>query len=301
MQAALPGSEQGARYGRCKLTLEDGLFIKSHILPEALTRHDVRGEAIFQIGTSRRPTRRRTSWYDKQLVTLSGERILTSYDTWAIRQLRLHKLVWSGWGRQTLGGSVDGVDATGFGVRVIDGGDWQRLRLFFLSLLWRAAASDLPEFQEVRLPPEDLEQLRLMLVEANPEPADFYPIGLTQLSTRGPSHNVAPLAQDMVLPFNEGSGPATTPIFRFYLQGLIAHFHRPTGAPSPYSEGMCVGTEDRLLVLARPYDGSWEEENLNLNFAEAWAAWPQIRPHLNGVFDPNTPYPGTRDASEQTE
>lgn len=118
MQAALPGSEQGARYGRCKLTLEDGLFIKSHILPDALTRHDVRGEAIFQIGNSRRPTRRRTSWYDRQLVTLSGERILTSYDTWAIRQLRLHKLVWSGWGRQTLGGSVDGVDATGFGVRV---------------------------------------------------------------------------------------------------------------------------------------------------------------------------------------
>lgn len=273
-----------ARRGLCRLTGLEGQFVRSHILPEALTRHDTKGEAIYQIGGTRRPSRRRTSWYDPNLVVLTGERILTEYDTWGIRRLRAHGLVWGGWQGSTLAEQVAEIGADGFGIRLIPDDDWLRLRLFFLSLLWRAAASDMPEFSEIELSEYELERLRRMVLDRDPSPLDFYPIALTQLSTRGPSHNITPLAQEMLVPI--GYDIIAAPIFRFYLQGLIIHFHRPSDRPSPYATGLGVGTDDRLLVMARPYNGSWQEENLTLNFAEAYEAWPQIRPKLEGLFVP---------------
>lgn len=40
-------------------------------------------------------------------------------------------------------------DSGGWGIRKIEGIDGSRLRLFFISLLWRAAVSEMVEFREV--------------------------------------------------------------------------------------------------------------------------------------------------------
>ena len=67
--------------------------------------------------------------------------------------------------------------------------------MFFLTLLWRAAATTLPEFSEVVLPDKDLEQLRQMICMSIVEPISFYPAYLIQLSIIGIAHNHAVIAQ----------------------------------------------------------------------------------------------------------
>ena len=157
--------------------------MQSHLLPKALTSAEGLGPGLIEMGNGR-TGRRSSSWYDPRLVTEAGERILAEYDNWAIQALRAQQLVWSGWGpMQELSGHTP--FGPRIGVRKLTGVDWKKLRLFFLSLLWRAGATDRVEFREVTLPEPELEQLRLMLIHSNPYPLDFYPISLTQFSTIG--------------------------------------------------------------------------------------------------------------------
>lgn len=51
--------------------------------------------------------------------------------------------------------------------------DAARLRLFFLSLLWRAAASTRGEFAAITLPPDDLEHLRRIVLGVEVPAPDF--------------------------------------------------------------------------------------------------------------------------------
>ena len=50
-----------------------------------------------------------------------------------------------------------GSEAEGFGLREVQCTNPSELRLFFLSLLWRAVATSRPEFSDVNLAPGELE------------------------------------------------------------------------------------------------------------------------------------------------
>jgi hypothetical protein len=266
--------------GVCKLTGASGRFVDAHLIPKALTRPAERGLPFVQSGQGgQRPVRRWSSWSDKGLVTQVGEDILTALDTWAIPQLRKHQLVWSGWGpMQSLAAGHEKIPGTSWGVRTISGIDPTRLRLFFLSLLWRAAATDRPEFAEIVLPLEDQERLRQMLVEGSAGPIDFYPAHLIQLSTMGTVHNLAPLRGEKVLPATESLQPKAIPIFRFYFDGLIAHIHVHSSDDGDTQElgPMVVGADDELIVSTVTYEHSFERENLGFLMEEAHRDWPEV-------------------------
>ena len=62
-----------------------------------------------------------------------------------------------------------------FGVRKVSCKDPAMLRLFFLSLLWGAAATNRPEFREIHVDKDHLDRLRRMVHDGDPVPLDFYP------------------------------------------------------------------------------------------------------------------------------
>lgn len=82
--------------GICKLTGDEGKFVKAHIIPKALTKLSRTGEVYLQAGGGGFITRRRDSWYDMRILTQRGEDVITEYDTQGIEFLRKHSLVWSG-------------------------------------------------------------------------------------------------------------------------------------------------------------------------------------------------------------
>jgi hypothetical protein len=144
--------------GICKLTHRSGVFVDSHLIPMALTKPKQKGIPFVQYRNGEHPRKRWSSWYDPQLVTQAGETILGAMDTWAVAELRKHKLVWSSWGdSDTLGALHKSIGDSPWGIRKLEGINQGRLRLFFLTLLWRAAATTLPEFSEVDIPSEDLQ------------------------------------------------------------------------------------------------------------------------------------------------
>ncbi len=247
------------RHGFCKLTGKPGAFVKSHLIPEALSRPSQRGAPLIQLGAGQRPSQRWSSWYDAALVTRAGEDVLSDLDTWAIATLREHRLVWSGWGDEDDLGDLNDHIYGDLGIREVEL-DTMRLRLFFLSLLWRAAASERPEFQEVSLPPADLTTLRDAVLGKVDPGEDFYPVTLTQISTRGLVHNQAPQVVTKHIPNFEDPEASPYPLrsIRFYFDGLIAHFAAERPLPSCLGDlgKVAVGAAPTVVLSTVSFDGS---------------------------------------------
>lgn len=255
----------------CKLTGERGKFVDSHLIPKALTRPEVSGHSFIEAGMGRRPIRRHSSWYDNQLVTDHGEKILAAIDDWAIRKLRQHRLVWSGWGPIVSLPNVDKIPGTDSGARTLNDKDWPKLRLFFLSILWRAAASSRSEFGDVNLPAGHLERLREMILNGNTEPNTFYPVQLIQISTIGQIHNQTPFKDTKIIPALAGMSEHRVPITRFYFDGLVSHFDMRSEKEVQEAElgKLFVGFEEELIVTTVTYESSFQRKNLEVIMAEA--------------------------------
>jgi hypothetical protein len=259
-------------YGVCALTGVRGTFVKSHVIPRALTRIEPASNPFVLInGDQARPLLWWDSWIDRRLVTRAGEDILCDYDNWGIATLRRHHLIWSSWGAFVqVPPPHDQQDQNPFfGIRVFEDIDPTHWRLFFASLLWRAAATALPHFNEIIMPPADLEVLGRSLLTRTPLGDDFYPVALTQLSTRGQDHIRAPLKKEMLIFDDAGNPLGTTPIFRFYFDGLTAQFRIPGNLPLQPLGPSGVGNEARFAVVTVPFETSRQRMDLEQNLASA--------------------------------
>lgn len=248
--------------GFCALTRTSGFLVDCHLIPKAFTSPSEKGGFFVQAGEGTTPIRRWSSWYDPHLVTAAGELILRDLDTWAIELLRRRKLVWSGWEGSDLSAEGFNLYTPDFGARLIEDEDSARLRRFFLSLLWRAAASHLPEFQKVQVSREDLESLRLAVLGHHVPPVTFYPVQICQLHTKGPTHNQTPLDISREIPSISGSSPPRlSPAFRFYFDGLITHFICPGDAAEEAKDcgNLYIGVNSAFAVPTFSYESSFQK------------------------------------------
>jgi|SRR5665213_971646 len=281
--------ERRNQSGVCKLTMESGRFVDSHIIPKSLTRAEGLEPGLAQLGNGRME-RRWSSWYDPSLVIETGEKILSDYDSWAVAVLRKHKMVWSGWGPMQSLVDVEPIRGTPWGIRKIEfevQGDSKRLRLFLLSILWRASATTRREFSEIQLPKDDLEKLRRMVLEQNPEPLDFYPASLTQLSTLGVRHNHSPIAFTKQIPLLGGEPGYEEPVFRFFLDGLIVHFSRLSIEKNAALNlgPLRVGGANSITISTVRYEDSAQAQNLAIVATEAALGRP-LHMFPQGPFSP---------------
>ena len=249
----------------CALTKTSGKFVKSHILPLALTRLERTGDKFVEAGIGLGIKHRSNSWYDNALVTRAGEDILADIDAKGIDILRKHKLVWSGWSNEQELQSDDQVLLDGKPQhRFINIHQARELQIFYLSILWRAAASSRPEFKDFSLNPEELEDLRIKVL--NKDPGDFseYPIQLFQIATLGIHHNRTPLLEQKEMADIE---PIQHPIIdyaRVYFDGLSAHIHLPRSKRvSPTYLNTCLGNQEGTIVFLHRFEESRAHADMN--------------------------------------
>ncbi|MGY4230087.1 hypothetical protein ACVMIH_007448 [Bradyrhizobium sp. USDA 4503] len=273
-------------YGICRLTGLQGKFVKAHLLPKALTRPGVAGTPFVETSShGDRPKRSWSSWYDTELVTADGEAILADFDNEAISELRKQKLVWSGFGplqKLPHGPDHDAIGETGLGLRKLRGTDFRALRLFFLSLLWRAAASRHEAFGGVALAADELADLGSRLVARDPGSPTYFAVHLIQLSTLGAVQNLSPFGKFMRIPELGDVKAHSIPIFRIYLDGLIAHIHpnRDTAYDGRKMGTLVLGQCDFTAVLTIEYEISFQHEDMLTRLAEAWIIWPNLMEKL---------------------
>lgn len=250
--------------GVCRLTGMSGPYVDSHIIPRALTRLSKTGEKYVEARIGHGIKKCANSWYDGKLVTRVGEDILSDIDSKAINELRRHRLVWSGWGTDDRLGPEEVASTAGHSThRLIAFERPEVLRIFFLSLLWRAAASTRPEFDEIILTDCDLEDLRLRVLNQNPGQPQDYPIQLFQLITRGPAHNRTPLLERKpIINIDCSEGPEISYV-RFYFDGLVGHVHlaRQHELDAEFLK-TCLGFDDATIVFTHEFDKSRTMENI---------------------------------------
>jgi hypothetical protein len=271
--------------GVCKLTGESGKFVKSHLIPRALTLPRAGGVGFAEIGERKRPAKRFDSWYDTKLVTQAGEDILTAYDTYAVRELRRLKLIWQSWGPMKRLSSPDFEEFSGspHGIRIVQFSYPAKMRLFFLSLLWRAAASDREEFAEIFLSASQTRRLRRAVREEQTDlPDDFFPIILNQISTRGFPHNQSALAMQKVVRLGKGRSKSLK-MFRFYFDGLVSHIHYDLDEETIEGlQPMMVGPNASTVLSTVTWEGSWQGENLSNALADAEYEFPGATARADG-------------------
>jgi hypothetical protein len=250
--------------GVCKLTGKRGKFVASHILPRALTTLSHSGEKVREAALGMRPLWRPATWYDDRLVIREGEDILEEIDTPGIEALRKHTLVWSSFKCDTPFSPEDLIPyGEGVNLRELCLGSADELRMFFLSIVWRAAASSRPEFADVQLAEDILEDLRQRVLTRNPGSVWDYPITLDQLITRGATQNRTPIMEDSYIPVNGTKGLESVASVRIYLDGLVARVMLAKGLDlDKDSAGIFVGTLDRSIIFARPFEQSRTRENM---------------------------------------
>jgi hypothetical protein len=99
-----------------------------------------------------------------------------------------------------------------------------------------------------------------------------------QLHTLGETHNHTPIVSTKTIPSFGVTPERTIPIFRFYFDGMIAHFHRHS-SDNGHTEGqgcLVVGHGIRLAVVVLPYERSFQRTNFMQMRAEAMTRWPEV-------------------------
>ena len=254
-----------ASHGICKLTLKEGKFVESHILPRALTLLSRTGEKPIQKeeGLSGKP--RFQGWYDNQICISAGEEILRDIDTKAIKILRKNHLVWSGWPTElnSLPDKEITIDEKNeISWRMISELDWKSLKLFFLSILWRAAVSEREDMKYVDLSSDIIEKLRIALINKDALSFKSFPIRLYQIVTRGLPHNRTPIIEDFVFT-SSPLQPRVYKVCRIYLDGLVAYV---TLNSDDYLmngvEIFFLGSSNQTLVITHKFENSRTLSNL---------------------------------------
>nr|WKF60583.1 hypothetical protein HUO10_005104 [Paraburkholderia busanensis] len=248
-------------FGTCALTGQYGQFVKSHLIPRALTRLSRTGEKFIQSGIGERMAWVPDSWYDLKLVIRLGEDILADIDDVGIKELRENHLIWSGWGRHESLRDLLGI-AKNSPLRELRPQNTKNLRLFFVSLLWRAGASGLSEFRRVLLTPEEIEDLRQRVFIRDPGPQEDYPIILHQISNLGAQHNRVPLMEEETIVI-EGEPDRRATYVRFYFEGLVAKIYLANRSDFPLNFAN-LGINDRIgsLVFLNEFELSRTKDNL---------------------------------------
>jgi hypothetical protein len=188
-------------------------------------------------------------------------------------------MIWSGWGPMTsLGALHDPIRSTEFGIRKVHVSNPAMLRLFYLSLLWRAAASSRPEFADIAIPGDQLERLRIMVLTGEPNPIYFFPVQLVQISTLGTPHNQTPTASTRTLRSVEGSKEEKEPFFRYYFEGLIAHILRSVDDESAAKRlgSLLVGLDNEVAMITVRFEESFQKKTIDRILAYNDDNWSHI-------------------------
>jgi len=160
------GSDPGQHGNTCKLCLAQAELRQSHIVPEWCYRpaYDEKHRALVK-STEFSATKFIQKGWREFLLCQNCETLFSKWESWFC----------------TFWNESPGLPADMIGKTTeqhlfsMDGVDYAPLKLFHLSILWRASAANRREFDNVSLGPYE-EKLRHMLLAEDPGPEDHYPI-----------------------------------------------------------------------------------------------------------------------------
>lgn len=192
----------------CKLTGARGPGGKAHIIPRSfydLNKKDHKPAKVIQLaGESTRMSNSPVGEYDPTIVTAEGEAYFSAPDTYAcdclVRRGQEGKLYHDGRNPHC-------IEISNF--------DYPKLKMFFLTLLWRAGVSRRQLFRHVQLGPHE-ERIRKMILAKDPGDPHAYAVIL------GIHRDTPPYGLPMLEPVPLRDDETGIRYYRFSLGHLIA-------------------------------------------------------------------------------
>ena len=145
---------------KCHLCLQEKQLVNSHIIPEALYRtvYDDKHKLYLLSTSDKEKTQCKQIGFREKLLCCDCDNSLSPFEKYT-KELFYKLLISDKWRRNTI---------------TFQGIDYKKLKLFQLSILWRASISQQDFFSEVRLTVEHQEKLRQMIFNKNPgEPHEY--------------------------------------------------------------------------------------------------------------------------------
>ncbi|WP_237354550.1 hypothetical protein [Xanthobacter sp. YC-JY1] len=153
-------------------------------------------------------------------------------------------MVWSDWGGAArCPVSYSSFGDTSLGIRQVELEDGRRLRLFFLSILWRCVETSKNEFSHIHLDKDRTNGLRRIICGIEDYDVQFLPLSLLQISSAGEQHNYIHSNEFIKTPkINEDNSidVISMPAIRVYFDGLVYNF---------YIGDNVDGADDELIFL----------------------------------------------------
>jgi len=229
----------------CRLCQHDRKLVDAHIIPKPFFTAYLDGNKgkLLSNSLGMRPKRSRTGVYDSGILCGTCDKVIGVWDEYGVRVL-LQEL------RALSADSPTGVQ-TAF---QRPNYDYNRLKLFILSVLWRASESSRDFSKKVKLGPCQERLFRMLRAEDPGAPEDF-PIFLSAFTVNG---RIPASGIPILDPYREKWDGVDA--YRLYL-GVIAAYvkmdHRPFSYP--FAELM-LRPERPLMILDRDYDRSQEKQ-----------------------------------------
>jgi hypothetical protein len=151
----------------CKLTGKEGPPVKAHIVPESFYELPSQSDGPYQLITNtpgKYPKKVPIGIYDNTIVTRDGEDRFGPWDNYACELLlkRFDEFVPINHENKIIAWQMCGTD-------------YAMMKLFALSVLWRAHASSQPAFSKVDLGPHE-PKIRAHLLQENPGSEEEYSV-----------------------------------------------------------------------------------------------------------------------------
>ena len=232
----MPGAE--VELSLCKLCVTNPPSAEAHIIPKSMypfekPRHEplriVASAPEVPLGKSR------VGEYDPNLVCTGCEARFSPWDDYAIRLFRRAP-------KNEDYIFVDGKQQA----YMIHTYDYAKLKLFFVSTLWRASETDRPFFANVNVGPRHTKRLREMILNSNPGEPEEYSVLIVRFTHPFDAHKA------IMTPERQRYGSDRVLFYRFYLAGYMSAIkvsQQPT--PSIFSRFILRPNRPLYIVLMR--------------------------------------------------
>jgi len=225
---------------KCKFCSNDKRLIKAHIIPEGFFRRQRQGKESLELVTNKAgeyDKKAPIGVYDKTIVCNDCENIWREWDDYAQKLLA----------EEPLNGQARYRDGQKIAYMVKDF-DYKKLKLFFISMIWRASVSSHQFFSRISLGPFE-KIAKDFITNNNPGDSEDFSVTLSKFCH--------PLGKQSTMdPYQYKNSDVN--YYRFYLAGYIADIkvdHKLT--PMPLSQ-ITMSENKPLYILCRDFRKSKE-------------------------------------------
>ena len=226
---------------KCKLTGVEGKGVDAHIIPKsfyAIDPDEKLPTKLISNAEGQYPKKSPQGIYDQTILTEEGERVFSDWDDYGARLLLK--------GKSEPESLRNNGEIVAYKVAEYD---YAKLKLFFLSILWRASVSSQDFFKKVNLGPHE-PFIREALLSGNPYDTDWFAVILAKWSDQEEK------GIGMMDPFRERFEGIN--YYRMYVGEYIVYCKVDQRQPSETFRSVQLAPESPLIILARDLNKSKE-------------------------------------------